>query len=130
MTATIESPELTSLETHVAAPTDRLTTELEPAPPVSAVVGLLGDAADLLETGGWCQNLFAADDGSHCLAGAISKAWGLGRFATVPRLGFLAEEAVEDYLGIQSIVGWNDADGRTKEEVVTALRGAAKEITA
>lgn len=41
----------------------------------------------------------------------------------------LAVSATSEYVGM-TLVTWNDTPGRTKDEVVSALRGAAEELRA
>lgn len=84
---------------------------------------VLHRAADLLEEFGWCQ----LDDGSKasgsmCLIGSVRAAAG--------DLGFneaLALRSVYASPAIPSLpMHWNDAPGRTREEVIARLREAAE----
>lgn len=75
------------------------------------------DAADYIEEHGWCQEFMWAD-GRVCALGAILIAKGTGLSGPRDRLmAFLKNP--------ESITKWNDAPGRTKDEVVSALREAA-----
>lgn len=91
-------------------------------------------AVDLLEQKGWTQGAFAQDvEGCivspmdpravcFCTLGAISKCGDDNyRAAAVTVSKWLRQ----NYAGVNGIVDWNDARGRTKEEVVAALRAAA-----
>ena len=95
---------------------------------------VLHRAADLLEEFGWCQGALTnlgigispreAGVDRFCLSGAIGR-------AVYDLLGFSEGSAIawarilHDLGGIEA-VSWNDAPGRTKEEVVTKLREAAE----
>jgi hypothetical protein len=78
---------------------------------------VLNQAADYLEQHGWIQGGLGTPDGPRCVAGAIG---GLerGRFCE-------AWLAFTRYLKPEHPATWNDAPGRTKGEVVAALRAAA-----
>jgi hypothetical protein len=80
---------------------------------------MLLDAADLIEERGWCQGSYSDQDGRVCAIGAIVRA---GNHQHYRR----AEAMMMMVVGM-SVVGWNDIKGRTKEEVITALRRAALE---
>jgi hypothetical protein len=93
-------------------------------------------AADYIEEHGWCQNRPVTNDGRVCMTGAMlmvlcgtpylqaatSEAWML------QREGY---QAVLESLSVDPLVypielaAWNDAEGRSKDEVVQALRYAA-----
>jgi hypothetical protein len=85
---------------------------------------ILLDAADYIERHGWCQNVYANEFGNVCVMGALLHFvqwpdYPEGRAKEImPRL--------TKYLGVTRVDNWNDAPGRTKEEVVAALRGAAR----
>lgn len=100
---------------------------------------ILNKAADLIETRGWVQAdgwaYSPADDNSLCLEGGIMAAVGFtgGQdrriFKACP-----AYRAVWDYLTDDHWKGapfrtdlydWNDAQARTKDEVIEVLRAAA-----
>ena len=82
---------------------------------------LKNEAAELLEQWGWQQGWYA-HDGPHspmCLVGAVQKAY-FGDPNTElngPELKQLQED-----LGIEDVVAWNDTPGRTKEEILAVLR--------
>lgn len=80
---------------------------------------ILEGAADLIERDGWCQGHAMNDAGEMCLMQAlVFTASGMCEFHKLRRiLGHAIDEP---------IVEWNDRPGRTKEEVITALREAAK----
>lgn len=92
------------------------------------LVKLLVKTKNILEKKGWTQNACSRDkDGnarlslypkaySYCLGGAITKA-GCG----------ILYNTIQDQLALTlknnrfSIVGWNDAKGRTKKQVIALL---------
>lgn len=106
---------------------------------------ILRDAASLIETHGWTTGDYRSDDGCLCADGAIQAASGV---ASIDNGGFRdvhfdspdapevkayraayntacrAAEAA-DYR-IASIIGYNDAAGRTADEVTALLRSAAE----
>lgn len=75
-------------------------------------------AADLLETEGWCQKS-GRKDGKRCAAVAIEDA------APSYEVEDSAWLRVYRALGGTSIVCWNDAPGRTQEDVTAFLRSVA-----
>lgn len=112
---------------------------------------ILLKAADLIEAEGWCQNSNVQPDGCMCAWGAIRKAvrqdMGVDsnnlialyyqliteqslvgdvmrvylQTAGVARTGYGIDNLEASF---QSITGWNDTKGRTKDEVIAALRAA------
>ena len=92
-------------------------------------------AADLIERTGWTQGSPAADEQGYpvrshsaaacrfCVAEAIRRAC-----PGYPNdnLDIAAMNLLERHLSTLDIPAWNDAPGRTKEEVVAALREAAR----
>lgn len=96
---------------------------------------LLEKAAEVLETDGWCQRVKHAPDGSHCLMGAIEEArikgapQVYGFYDTLCRLAEFGQEIPESGPTTPiSLVMWNDAPGRTKDEVISLLRRSAAEL--
>lgn len=100
-------------------------------------------AADIIGERGWTQGDYINEAGCVCAVGAIRAAAaeqaGLDNFldvldgdAVLPvglsdaarRAELLAGAHVDDPFG--GLVGWNDAEGRTADEVVTILRAAAE----
>ena len=85
---------------------------------------VLDAAADYIEGYGWCQYKLEDGRGRACLMGALLRVWSdetiEHRYAVLDRLAGLLGRSVN------SIALWNDAPGRTKEEVIAALRGAAR----
>jgi hypothetical protein len=77
-------------------------------------------AADLLREHGWCQNQYIDDKGCICLISALS---------LVPasvRVLIMVHHAA----GTNGAPAWNDAPGRTKEDVLDLLEGlAAKAVS-
>lgn len=79
-------------------------------------------AADLLRTAGWCRTRRRDEAGRYCLLGSICEiSEGVERENAI--------ELVRNYLnfGGRPLWVWNDASSRTKEEVIAALEGAAKQ---
>lgn len=81
---------------------------------------ILNDAAQYLETHGWCQGAMQYRN-KVCLYGAINAA---------NKCGYVEAEIEVNHMlravtGTFSIVGWNDAPGRTKQQVIKVLRAAA-----
>jgi hypothetical protein len=104
------------------------------------VARLLNTAADELERRGWCQGDFG-DDGSDpdgcrvCLDGALYAATTGSPFPDPADsygnqvLRFRARELIREAARISSIAtvtGWNDRRGRTAEQVIAAVRQAAR----
>lgn len=99
-----------------------------------SVIGVLMRAADVIETGGLARNEFQRGR-AHCIRGAIHVAMGQDSFdadKTLCGIGAQAMELVASHIGanpnfcaISEVVDWNNADGRTAEQVTRALRGAA-----
>lgn len=99
---------------------------------------LLNRAADILDERGWHQGDFAdSDDRCVCLIGAINLAYaeaeGLPLLATGDHIGYddyneaYGDAIVRVYAatGEAFATAWNDAPGRTKDEVQEMLRRAA-----
>lgn len=102
---------------------------------------ILTEAADRLDAKGWFQGSYAADeygrrgainrltniDGVRetCVVGAI-------RMAADPMseendaAAFEAKDILRKHIGCENLSWWNDEDGRTVGDVVSALRSAAK----
>ena len=85
------------------------------------VADVLLAAADYIEQHGWCQFYTRDDQGAVCGFGAIFN-------CSNPPIGghtLLAVDRMQRRLGM-SISAWNDMPGRTKDEVVAALRAASR----
>lgn len=94
------------------------------APTVSDV---LLAAADVLYRDGWTQGKAHGRDGSHCVAGAIQIAAGLGLNAIALTDGYMAAfRAFSDVVPGMWVAEWNDVPGRTADEVIHALKDAAE----
>lgn len=90
---------------------------------MSAVADVLNGAADLIERDGWCQHEWNDKDGRRCIAAAIAEKAGVG--APYER----AIRTVAFHPGVDAglkVIDWNNASGRTQDEVVAALRAAAE----
>ncbi len=89
---------------------------------------LLLKAAELVEERGHNQGWYEGDNGSLCILGALEVASGEEPFSMSEILlplhhgCGLAHDLRPFALGV---IRWNDAPGRTKAEVVQALRNAA-----
>jgi len=70
----------------------------------------------------------ATEQGELCARGAIRRVLDI----STDEMHFLAREEAKvlwrllEYLGQRGVSNWNDYPGRTKEQVVAALRGAAR----
>lgn len=83
---------------------------------------ILLDAANILESDGWCQRRVHSVDGRHCAVGAMFRA------VKHDQLGWDHRNAIFHLrvsLSVDNIAKWNDRRGRTKEEVIAAFRNAA-----
>jgi hypothetical protein len=93
-------------------------------------------AADVLERDGWCQGRLHTR-GRHCTRGALNVVAGVVAASGASEAEYLAAIERSDRaeavlarslglgLGPGAVPIWNDAPGRTPEEVVAALRAAA-----
>lgn len=99
-------------------------------------------AANYINEHGWCQHLVETPGGAVCLQGALFKTmdpqcmkyrleWGIA-WRTAPSEYLNAEKRVYNYLQHKGMIGnykgshnWNDAPGRTKDEVINLLREVA-----
>lgn len=88
------------------------------------------EARRLLAEKGWCQKEYAKEGGtgvgvhnpaadSYCSLGALSKVcFGTGMYSTVRTVLSVESYDFTSKAGAPSIVEYNDAKGRTKEEVL------------
>lgn len=81
---------------------------------------VLRNAAKLIEKHGWVQGCFGDKRLGYCAAGAINHVAPSGAAAG------LAKDKLRQLAPDGLITLWNDAPGRTKDEVVAALRKAAR----
>lgn len=110
----------------------------ESVPPLRQTIADLLSAADLLESGGWCQNTGTIGT-KHCAGHAILEVTGSLNRSSVTKFGPEASQranrayaALAAHLELPSafyVSQWNDAAGRTVEEVLSALRGTAAGLT-
>lgn len=79
-------------------------------------------AAEIIEERGWWQGGFDGPNGECCMLEALYAAENYVAFGSVTR-------AAQDmgFGGIDPIVSWNDAPGRTKAEVLDRLRDGCRE---
>jgi hypothetical protein len=80
--------------------------------------GVLLAAADLIEQKGWTQRAYK-DENGYCIVGALLEINGRGW-----------NQAIFEISGHlhQQTSSWNDAPGRTKEEVVRTMREVARKV--
>lgn len=102
---------------------------------------VLNRAADMIEQYGWTTisdvdpidgNPWGGNGQPMCLEGGILAAMGLepnprGLLGSVEGelLSCPAYKAMQEYLGEERLYRYNDAEGRTKQEVIEVLRAAA-----
>ncbi len=86
---------------------------------------LLLDAADELERVGWCQHAMMNHLGNRCVVGAVASVRARQRSTLPLDASQQAENAL--YAIVGPIVGWNDTDGRTQDEVLDVLRSVARD---
>ena len=86
---------------------------------------VLEAAADYIDEHGWCREEYVASDGSVCAFEAIERAR-----LTEPLAGveLVVEAAMKSATGCATVEEWNDAPGRTKDEVVRKLREVAASL--
>lgn len=88
----------------------------------------LGRAADLIEEHGWLQGQMGDVGRGFCLLGAVYEGVDYAMYSHDPgSYGLIVEGALRRVRRVvgNKMVGWNDSPGRTREEVVAALRTAA-----
>lgn len=83
-------------------------------------------AADYIRNNGWCQDsYYDTHSSATCILGAIVKVENL-RERDLHAKHPVVNGSLK-YLGTPTIPAYNDAVGRTKEEVIAALEGAARQ---
>lgn len=87
---------------------------------------ILRAAAERIRTGGWCQGRLGDCDGPVCALGAIKVAMGGHPLGALGDTGRAALKAVNETVGADSLVLWNDAPGRTAEQVIEAFEATAR----
>lgn len=80
--------------------------------------GMLKDAREYIERVGWTRGQEKAFTGAVCLHRALKDVDGTKHGAVIDQE---ARRCVEKMCGV-SIPGWNDAAGRTKDDVLTLLQ--------
>ncbi len=85
---------------------------------------LLLKAADVIERQGWCQNYIGTYHGQVCLEGALNVAAGRDPKRDLVGVVGVAAHRIRRAVG-KCAYHWNDAPGRTKDEVVAKLRAVA-----
>lgn len=81
----------------------------------------LNDVADFFEENNWIQGSYQDHEGGFCLVGGIGH-MGCSDASQRNLFGELSQRINRHGLPM-TIVAWNDAPGRTKEEVIALLRG-------
>lgn len=103
-----------------------------------AAADLLDGALDILHERGWCQQVFAARDGSVCIAGALTTAAGgqshVFLLSVEPNYDawHAARQALDDACEMQ-VETFNDLSTTTREDVLLVAKRAAhslREVTA
>ncbi len=94
---------------------------------MSAVADVLNAAADLIERDGWCQGRFigGVDGRERCVSQAIFDATLAGPGTVL--VFHDARTVFANRIDADTTWAWNDTPGRTRVEVVAALRAAAKD---
>ena len=94
----------------------------------TATSQVLRHALALLERDGWCKDTALDADGRRCTLGAINAALCLDEGAETTEAGLAAVRALrvsgEGTPHRRFVVDWNDAEGRTVEDVLEAFRAA------
>ena len=91
------------------------------------VIWALERAADYILVHGLAKGWFQNEHGSYCALGAINEVTARGySFISEFAMYTLSQHLLS--MGYKSVPEWNDHPDRTKEEVVQALRGAAKKM--
>ena len=91
---------------------------------------VLINAAKYIEKHGWCQGHYRGNNGTVCVMGAIDTVTRRRDDCVEPYLG--ARDLLLNYLNDgqryqwKSLPQWNDSAYRTKEQVLQAMREAAK----
>jgi hypothetical protein len=89
------------------------------------VAAVLRAAATRLETKGWCQGDSGEEEGPNCLAGALNLVAGRADRQQSARRAFNAFVRSGD---VHVVWPWNDAPGRTADEVIATLRACADAV--
>lgn len=106
------------------------------------IADVLDNAADLIESKGWIQNAYR-DANGYCSVGAIMGVFNLVELNqedeahSDEHIDFLTDSAEvalirklrdKGAIGVEAgVIGWNDASGRTKQQVLDLFREVAKE---
>jgi len=99
-------------------PSARPAGDLVEPPVVSPVAEVLLGAAEYIEKFGWKQRDFGDDGGPRCMLGAV--------MSQCKNTYTDIMSAAQLHLQRQGkFMSWNDSPGRTKAEVIDALRSAA-----
>lgn len=85
---------------------------------------ILSAAADLIEEHGWVQGEYGDEEYGFCAMGAVYVA---ASYSATDRDRGNAVNRLAASVGYNAVVYWNDSIAQSKEEVITALRKAARE---
>lgn len=93
------------------------------------IATVLCKAVAIIEDKGWCQHKLQDPQGRVCAYGAVAKALDLPieRNVKLPSVSaeyYLVADYIEEYVRVhlgKPLGRWNDAPGRTKEDVVELL---------
>jgi hypothetical protein len=103
--------------------------EVVEIPPLEPWRKTLLDAADLLEEKGWIQDSYQTCQG-YCMLGAIQYVLSGDaiKYTSLWTGDHTILKVLQNTTGTVKIWEWNDARGRTKDEVLQAIRKAATSV--
>lgn len=111
------------------SPGESLTPSREGCLSLDETSKLLLKAAAVIDERGWCQNEIGSRDGQVCLEGALYVAFygklAVNHYLESHPVTYEALCRIRKAVGMNAAFEWNDAPGRTKEEVVAKLRAVA-----
>lgn len=95
---------------------------------------LLSRTKQVLQDDGWCQGMATSPSGRHCLMGALNEA--SEQLDMDPRELWIVEETIDKAILTKTrktnldmwISKWNDASGRTVDDVLKILDDSKKYI--
>lgn len=79
---------------------------------------LLIEAKNLINISGWKQGEYGGEDQGFCTFGALVHADADGDFETHSAAAKALRQALKDSGYITNVVAWNDAETRTKDQVL------------
>lgn len=84
----------------------------------------LEEAHVLIQKRGWVQGEYKSRAGAYCLVGALETVCGRFTLDFEHKTFTTASTRLLEVVGDFDLVGWNDAPGRTKKQVLKALKKA------